>query len=232
VSRIRICGLLLLAATCLPADSTPSWKTKPVEQWDKEDAKQILADSPWVGRAALQPIPDRSAAERRDGGDWDSGIGPGVGIAGTGLLGIAAMHEAIARAHFKPSPGDVDVRWESALPVRVAESKLAQTPATTLHTGWYAITIYDVPLPDRQWGPGKLKGLAYLKRENKRDFKPSLVKVERQSDGMANITYLFPRSEEISRRDRSVVFVAQIDRLFVSEFFFPGTMLIAGQLEL
>jgi hypothetical protein len=232
VNRIRSCGLLLLAAAFLPADSTPSWKTKPVEQWDKEDAKQLLADSPWVGRIALQPIPDRSPGERRDGGDWDAGIGHGVGIAGTGLLGIAAMEEAIARAHFKPSPGDVDIRWDSALPVRTAESKLGQTPTTKLHTGWYAITLYDVPLPDRQWGAGKLKGLAYLKRENKRDFKPSMVEIRRQSDGNADITYLFSRSEEIGRRDARVLFVAQIARLFVSEFFYPGTMLIAGQLEL
>jgi len=232
VNRIRSCGLLLIAATFLPADSAPSWKTKPVEKWDPEDAKQILADSPWAGRVALQPIPDRSPDQRRDGGDWDSGIGNGVGIAGTGLLGKAAMEEAIARAHFKPSPGNVDIRWESAMPVRAAELKLGQTPATSLHKGWYAITLYDVPLPDRQWGAGKLKGLAYLKREDKRDFKPSMVEIQRQPDGNANITYLFSRSEEISRRDKNVVFVAQIDRLFVAEFFYPGTMLIAGQLEL
>jgi hypothetical protein len=234
VNRMQSCGLLLLAATFLPAASTESWKAKPVEQWDNEDAKQILADSPWVGRAALQPIPDRSPGERRDGGDWDSGTGPGIGLEALAEIftGGRRMDEAIERAHHKPSPGDVDVRWESALPVRTAESKLGQTPATTLHSGWYAITLYDVPLPDRDWGPGKLKGLAYLKRENKRDFKPSMVEIHRQSDGMADITYLFPRSEEISRRDRSVVFAAQIDRLFVAQVFYPGTMLIAGQLEL
>ena len=232
MNRIRYCSLLLLAATFLPAESNSSWKTKPVDQWDKEDAKQILADSPWVGRIALQPIPDRSPAERRDGGDWDAGTGHGVGIAGTGLLGIAAMEEAIRRAHFKPSPGDVDIRWESAMPVRAAESKLGQPPATKLHSGWYAITLYDIPLPDARWGAGKLKGLAYLKRENKRDFKPAMVEIQRQPDGNADITYLFSRSEEISRRDPRVLFVAQIDRLFVSEFFYPPTMLIAGQLEL
>ena len=66
VNRMRSCGLLLLAATFLPAESTQSWKAKPVEQWDNEDAKQILADSPWVGHATLQNIPDRSPGERRD----------------------------------------------------------------------------------------------------------------------------------------------------------------------
>lgn len=234
VNRTRSCGLLLLTATLLLAESTPAWKTKPVEQWDNEDAKQLLADSPWVGRATLQVIPDRSPGERRDGGDWNAGVGEGLGL--DVLLEIFTggkrMDEAIERAHHKPSPGTVQVRWESAMPVRAAESKLGESSASALHTGWYAITVYDVPLPEKGWGEGKLKGLAMLKRENKRDFKPSRVEIQRQADGKASVTYLFPRSEEISRRDRTVIFVAQLDRLFVSQFFYPATMQIAGQLEL
>jgi hypothetical protein len=197
VSRPISCGLFLMTAALLLAADSPSWQAKPVEQWDESDAKQVLAESPWVGTATLQPIPNRSPAERRDSGDLDAGIGPGVGIAGTGVLGPKRMHEAIARAHEQVSPGKVTIRWESALPVRAAETKLGQTPGSALHTGWYAITLYDVPLPRKHWGPGKLKGLAFLKRENKPDFKPSRVEVHRNADGMATVVYLFPRHEEI-----------------------------------
>jgi len=230
--RPRSCGLLLLTAALLLAADEPSWKTKPVEQWDEKDAKQLLAESPWVGHATLQPIPDKSPDQRRDSGDWDAGIGHGVGLAGTGILGPRRMAEAIARAHDKPSPGAVGIRWESAMPVRAAESKVGETPASPLHTGWYAITLYNVPLPKKHWGTGKLKGLAFLRRENKPDFKPSRVELHRNADGTATVVYLFPRHEEITRRDKNVVFAAQIDRLFVSEFFYPATMQIAGQLEL
>jgi hypothetical protein len=234
VNRTRSCGVLLLAATFLLAEDTPSWKTKPVEQWDSEDAKQVLNESPWVGYATLQTIRDRSPAERRDGGDWDTGVGGGLGVAVLLeiFIGGGNMDEALARAHSKPSPGKVEIRWESAMPVRVAESKLGQVPASALHTGWYAITLYGVPHPAKHWDAGKLKGLAYLKRENKRDFKPSRVEIVQQEDGKATITYLFSRSEEIGGKERSVIFVAQIDRLFVAQFFYPGTMQIAGQLEL
>jgi hypothetical protein len=231
-SRTRIGAVLLAAATFLLAADDPSWKSKPVEQWNEGDAKQLLAQSPWVGNATLQPIPNRSPAERRDGGDMDTGIGHGVGIAGTGILGPRRMAEAIARAHEQESPGKVTIRWESAMPVRAAETKLGETPASLLHSGWYAITLYDVPLPKKHWGPGKLKGLAFLRRENKPDFKPSRVEVHRNAGGMATVVYLFPRHEEITRRDRNVVFSAQLDRLFVSEFFYPATMQLAGQLEL
>ena len=55
------------------------------------------------------------------------------------------LHEAIAKAHEQESPGKVTIRWESAMPVRAAETKLGETPASPLHTGWYAITLYDVP---------------------------------------------------------------------------------------
>jgi hypothetical protein len=234
MNRTGDCLLLVLAAAAfLPAAENPTWKSKPVEQWDKEDARQILADSPWVGHATLQNIPDRSPGERRDSGDWDAGAGKGLGLAALlDILGGGNLDEAIARAHFKPSPGTVEIRWESAMPVRTAETKLGQTPAAGLPTDWYAITLYNVPLPEARWGAGKLKGLAYLKRENKKDFKPSRVEVQRHDDGTANVTYLFSRSEEITRRDNTVIFVAQLDRLFVSQFFYPRSMQIAGQLEL
>ena len=232
VKRTMGHGLFLLAAGLLVSATVPSWKTKPVAQWDNNDAKQIMAESPWAGSAILQPIPDKSPAERRDSGDWDAGVGQGVGLAGTGILGPRRMREAIEGAHYKPSPGNVMVRWASALPIRAAEAKLGLPPATDLHTAWYAIVIYDVPLPEHRWDGGKLKGLAYLRRENKPDIKPSRVDVVRGDEGMATVTYLFPRSEEIGRKDRSVVFGAQLDRLFVALEFYPNAMQIAGQIEL
>jgi hypothetical protein len=49
---------------------------------------------------------------------------------------------------------------------------------------------------------------------------------------MATVVYLFSRHEEITRGDKNVIFAAQIDRLFVSEFFYPATMQFDGRLEL
>src|ERR1700722_9757401 len=88
--RTRSCSLLLTTATLLLSADSPSWKSKPVAQWDAEDAKQILADSPWVGHAVLQPIRDRSPSERRDSGDWDTAIGPGLGLLGLDIFGTGS----------------------------------------------------------------------------------------------------------------------------------------------
>jgi hypothetical protein len=46
------------------------------------------------------------------------------------------------------------------------------------------------------------------------------------------VVYLIPRSKEISKTDGRLEFVAQIGRLFVSQFFYTWQMQIEGQLEL
>src|ERR1019366_2045839 len=112
-------ALLLAGASWLAAAS--SWKDLPISQWTEADAKQVLAGSPWVKLAKPEQIRDLSVGEREAGGDWEAGIGKGVGIAGTGILGTRREEEAIARAHAKPPVGAVIVRWESAGPVRSAE---------------------------------------------------------------------------------------------------------------
>src|ERR1035438_3429913 len=124
--RTTVCSVLFIAATAVLAADNPAWMNKSIAEWNEEDAKQLLANSPWVGRAELQVISDKSPDQRRDGGDWDEGIGKGVGIAGTGILGSRRAQEAIKEAHEKPSYGDVMIRWESAAPVRAAESKLGE----------------------------------------------------------------------------------------------------------
>ena len=92
--------------------------------------------------------------------------------------------------------------------------------------------MYNVPLPESHWGAEKLKGLAFLRRENKKDFRPARAEVVRNDDGTATVTFLFTRSEEITKGDKAVIFAAQFDRLFVSQFFYPRQMVMRGQMEL
>ena len=179
-----------------------------------------------------QPLRDLSVAERRDSGNWEADVGHGVGIAGTGLLGARRAAEAIERAHAKPQPGAVVVRWESALPIRAAEQKTGETGVPTVDREHYAIVVYDIPTPKRWNLANELKGVAFLKRDKKKDLKPSRVEILRKADGTATVVYLFPRSVEITARDGRLEFVAQIGRLFVSQFFYTGEMQLQGKLEL
>jgi hypothetical protein len=225
-----LCSLPLTALVLIAADS--AWKDKPVSQWTADDAKQILTDSPWVRQVIPQNVRDLSPDERREGGNMEASPGRGVGIAGLGILGRRRQEEAIARAHYKPTPAAVTVRWESAVPVRTAEQKTGETEVPTIDGDHYAVVVYDILTPKRWNLANELKGIAFLKRDTKKDIKPSHVEILRNDDGTATIVYLFPRSVEITKKDGRLLFIAQIGRLFVSQFFYTEQMQLQGQLEL
>lgn len=225
-------GLLTFAAFTLvaavPVD--PSWKDKAISEWNEQDAKQVLTDSPWAKSVKLDQVRNLSKFERRDSGNWEAGIGPAVGLAGTGLFGPTLEQIALERAHQRPDLGSVMVRWESA-PIRAAEVKVGVT-SPMWDGDYYAIAVQDVPAPRRWNFANELKGVAFIQRDKKKDLRPAKVVISRQRNGLTTIVYLFSRSAEITKRDRNVRFMAQIDRLFVSQFFFPEEMEIQGQPEL
>jgi hypothetical protein len=233
---LRLSSLLLTAALFIAADLSSaedvSWKDKPIPQWTVEDAKQVLADSPWVKVVTPQNVRDLSPDERREGGNMEASVGHGVGLAGIGLLGPRRQAEALARAHYKPTPNAVVVRWESARPVRAAEQKVNEPDVPAVDNDHYAIVVYNILTPKRYNLARELKGIAFIKRDTKKDLKPSHVDILRQDDGTATIVYLFPRKVEITKKDARLLFVAQIGRLFVSEFFYTDQMQLQGQLEL
>jgi hypothetical protein len=225
----RAC-LLTLAAVVSHAADDASWKGKPIPQWDDQDAKQVLAESPWVKNAKLDKVRDLSKFERRDGGNWEAGIGPTVGFGATGLFGPFYEALALERAHRRPDYGTVVVRWVSALPIRAAESKMGNDPPAW-QGDYYALAVYDVPPPFRFNLARELQGVAFLQREKKKDLRPARVVISRHEDGLATITYLFSRAA-VSAQDHTVRFVAQIGRMWVSQYFFPEEMQFEGRPEL
>lgn len=239
---LGLCSLPLAAVLLFAADSpspapspaNPSWKNKPIAQWDEKDSKQVLAGSPWVQFAEPVWLRDLSPDERRQSGDMEATEGHGVGFAA--LLGLfwetKKSDEAIARAHAKPTPPLVTIRWESARPVRTSEQKVGETNVPDVDADHYAVAVYNIAIPKRHLLASELKGVAYLKRDTGKEIRPSSVVITRQDDGMGTIVYLFPRSFEISKRDDKVAFVAQVGRLFVSLYFYPGQMQVRNELEL
>src|ERR1035438_6919717 len=82
-----------------------------------------------------------------------------------------------------PRPITLKLRWESALPVRLAELKSHEVESPTLDVDGYCIAVYGVPNANFKGDPkdlGKpLKGLAALKREAKKDVRPVSAEVFR-----------------------------------------------------
>jgi len=133
------------------------------------------------------------------------------------------------------TPPTLTLRWESALPMREAELKTRDTNAPTIDSSHYAIAVYGVPRrmvgDDSKSLESDLKKHAVLKRDGKKDLKPSGVMVLNRDDGPV-IVYLFPRSKEITKNDRRVELDAQISRLKFEEPFFIDDMVYDGKLEL
>lgn len=228
MSRItRFCLPLLSVVLMLAADA--SWKTKPISQWNTDDAKQVLANSPWVKTAVVTILPPRSEAQMREAGRMGMVRGTGLGALDASVLtGFGGKH-LVAKP---PKPLTLLVRWESARAIRSAELKTGDERAPAWDGDYYAIALYDVPgLEDQKTLPVELKKAAFLKRDGKKDLKPGRVDLLADEKGIT-VVYLFPRYGEITREDKSVELVAQIGRMFVAQSFSTEEMQFQGKLEL
>jgi hypothetical protein len=218
------------AALLLAAD--PSWKTKEVSQWTVADAQQVLKESPWVKKTLASVLPQRTEAQQRESGRMGGGTGAGLEAFSPGdLIGVGKPSRRLA-ANMQQRRTLI-VRWESALPVRSAESKIGDMDAPTWDGEYYAIAVYGVPgLDDQKKLPVELRKSAFLTRDGKKDFLPSRVDLVYTGEKVATVLYLFPLSAGITAKDRDIWFAAQIGQLFVEQNFDAGEMQFHGKLEL
>jgi hypothetical protein len=174
---------------------------------------------------------------RRTGGRNTGGGYPGGGYPGGEYPGGNDPNNRSGRAPAggQNTPRAITLRWESAFPVREAELKAPEPNAPSVDEAHYAIAVYNVPSRMEQGDAKKfadgLKKNAVLKRHGQKDLKPSSVEVLDRKRGPV-ILYLFPRTKEITLKDKEVDFNAHIGRLKIAEPFYLDQMVYAGRLEL
>lgn len=238
-------ALFLIPATAiLLSAQEPFWKTKPAAQWSEQDAKQLLTASPWVKVVTAGVARPRSEDELRAGGEMGEHHGVGYdGVEGNkpGSVKLPSVSDVLftgkntPASRFHASETTVRVRWETALPVRLAELKGHEIEPPTLDGEGYQIAVYDVPGAYFKDDPKKLgdplRNESFLKREGKKDVKPTSVEVFQRGTTLV-VTFLFPLSAEISKRDGFVEFVAHIGRVTVDYHFDLSQMEFQGKLEL
>ena len=66
---------LFLSSTVLLLAGGPSWQNKPSTQWNENDAKQVLRNSPWVKRATVSLLYQPNESQLRSGGKMGGGNG-------------------------------------------------------------------------------------------------------------------------------------------------------------
>jgi hypothetical protein len=230
-----------------------TWKDKRVAEWSEDDAKQVLTDSPWVKTVQPTMVKPANGGQHRQGGGMGRGVG--IGMAESDRTTRHGRHGTARRNGWAgggyPDDGERrrsdDGRARDAanrLPSssagkarygREAELKARETNAPTVDADHYAIAVYGTPnrivRGDSKDLASELKKHASIKREGKKDLKPSSVQVLQRDDGPV-IVYLFPRSNEITRQDKRLEFDGQIGRLKFEQSFYVEDMTYQGKLEL
>ncbi len=241
--RVSKAPLLVLSVALLMAADVP-WKAKPAAQWTEADAKLVLTTSPWVKEVVAGIARPLSEAELRQGGEMGEHHGVGYdGVEGnkpqnaplpkstTDLL----FGKGPATTRFKPGTAVLRLRWETALPIRIAELKTHEVEPPTLEGEGYQLAVYDVPGDYFKDDPKKLgdpiKNESYLRRDGKKDVKPTRVEVFQRGKTLV-VTFLFPPSTELSVKDGLVEFTAHIGRVTVDYHFDLTQMEYQGKLEL
>ncbi|MDP9115203.1 MAG: hypothetical protein M3O20_16160 [Acidobacteriota bacterium] len=207
------CSALLLAA----ADQ--GWKNKQFPEWTEEDAKELLKDSPWVKTVAATPL-------KPSGRDLQVTL----------PIGRRKDRKNDTAAPANASAPMLILRWESALPVREAELKARDVAAPALaDDDHYLIAVYHIPRgmlkDDSKSVTDNLKRQAVLKREGKKDTKPSSVEILLRDDGPV-VLYLFPKTAAFDWRDHKIEFDAQMPGLKCAQVFSFDDMTFHGKLEL
>ena len=245
-SCFRLLPVLIAFGAAMAADDAP-WKAKQIADWSEDDAKDVLAGSPWVKTFT----PTMKSPENNNGGQRGMGRGMGGGMGGIniGIPGMGGMGgrrgmggggypgggQQQSRRDENNEPPKVTLRWESAMPVRTAELKVHDNDAPTLDDKHYAIAVYGIPdrllNGDTKKLADQLKGKASIKRDGKKDFKPSSVEVLERPDGPDH-RYRAPTTNKITKGDPRREFDADIGRLQLTQSFFTEDMVWQGKLEL
>jgi hypothetical protein len=235
-------SLCVIVAASRLTGADPDWKSKPPNQWTEEDARQVLAKSPWVRETQATITRRLTEDQLREGGQLGQPHGLGYdGLDPKGSGPTVSPNIFTGRGgddrspRSLPRPMMLRLRWETALPVQLAELKSHETGPPTLEGDGYRIAIFDIPDGDFNGDPVRLgaplKNQAALKREGKKDVRPVSVEVFRLEGGVV-VVYLFPLSAEITKNDRQIEFEAQIGRIVVDQSFDLSAMHFQGKLEL
>ncbi|HKV29266.1 MAG TPA: hypothetical protein VJN90_13425 [Candidatus Acidoferrales bacterium] len=198
-----VATLLVLALGALAWAGGDPWKTKPFDQWNENDIRQILHDSPWakIQYAPMEWKADQGAGKsemsRAPEGTMSAARGPAGGATN---VGQQAMGTPEGQAAFY-------LRWNSSRTVRealirdaVLSKQMTEEEATKYLSA--PITNYEVVVLGPDMSPfgsvseDQLKASSYLQgKQSKVKVSATSVQIDRSADGrsVTAVMFSFPR---------------------------------------
>ncbi len=224
--------------------SNEVWKTKPYQQWDSSDVREVLTNSPWVKKTiVMAPWAQGGMAQPGQGqqtqGQGQAAQRPGAMNGTAGGSGGMDTRNADQGSQM-PTEGQATffVRWSSSQTIREAvardellnsqfseaqvEQYVNQEPTT------YALVVYGPDMtPFLKESEDTLKSEAYLEvKPSKEKVAPSDVKITKDpgSDKIVSIAFLFPKQGAngqplIGANDKQVQFDLKLKMAHVNTQF-------------
>lgn len=204
---------ILFAVAGLAFASNDVWKTKPYQQWDSNDVKEVLTNSPWVKKTSVMASWARGGLGTPQGGqraqNQDQAAQRAGGMNGTSG-GAGGMDTRTADQNSQvPQEAEATffVRWSSAQTIReaVARNALLNSQFSQAQVEEYvnqvpkayALLVYGKDMtPFAGESEDTLKSTVYLEvKPSKEKISPSEVKITKDSGGdrIISVEFLFPR---------------------------------------
>ena len=212
------------------------WDVKGPEAWTDKEVQRLLSDSPWTARTEVVNL-DSSLARRTGGlqggriggygGAGRPGAGGGVGGDGAGNIGGGTFLGP-------PDRTRLYVRWVSALPMRQALARVANTTPeveSAPDEPSYRIAVVGMPLALILKTDIELAEATTLQRKGGAAQHPVAVRIDPEDDTLS-IEFTFARDEPLTVRDREVEFRTQVGESKIKVTFRLDRMLLKARLAL
>jgi hypothetical protein len=241
----KVIILVLFVVAGLAYGASDAWKTKPYQQWDASDIKQVLWSSAWVKYTTV-PVEWKRPAQAPPSAGQVQGNQPGpTAGSSNGAYGNKGNSQAAPPVNTGQPDGTIQtpdaaflVRWNSALTIRegfarqaVLDGKLSEAQAQQYVD--QAQATYQVQVSGADMTPfmeetsDTLKAKTYIEvKPSKKRVSPSAVEITKGPDGatVQFILFSFPRqaadgSPLFSAGDKQAQFVCKLKNLYFDTGF-------------
>lgn len=188
-----------------------AWKTKLYQQWDANDVKEVLWNSPWVKDVSVPASwppakPSLGAGQLQGAGQGAGAQGPGAGMGNT--QAVPQVDAGAADGTLQRGDAAFYVRWNSAMTVReamarqaVLQGQLSEDKAQQYLT--QSQNTYQVQVSGSDMAPfmsesgDSLKSKTYIEiKPSKKRLSPSDVQISRASNGLVQmVLFSFPKPD-------------------------------------
>jgi hypothetical protein len=192
--------------------------SKPAADWTEKELEQMLSDSPWADRMAVE------TGQRGNVGNADDGKGPMQGNLTTPIV----------------------VAWRTALPIRQAIARRSNAPMNEAEPTVSVLlaSLFPAQFRGEAADGAKLVADTVIKVKGKADIHPTEVQLPNAAPapgggkgkggfgGTFDLIFVFPKNAGLTVDDKELEFVTKVGKMNIRKKFKLKDMVVNGKLEM